>query len=96
MGLKLPELSNYGNSSSSNYGFHTVRVDVGPLTIWYSYKTPIAFRVLGKERVIRQNDWSTITGKHLNLIDSNKANRVGGERFEELWNEQVAPLLDKE
>lgn len=33
-------------------------------------------------------------GKHLNVIDGgNKLERVSGERFEELWNEQVTPLL---
>jgi len=94
--IQLPSLSNYGNASSNNYGFHTIRVDLGPLTIWYSYKTPVAFRVLGHDKVVHENVWSTTTGKHLNMIESDKKRRVNSERFEQLWNEQVAPLLSQE
>lgn len=36
--------------------------------IAFSYKTPIAF-ACGGVVVVRQNDWSTTTGKHLNAID---------------------------
>lgn len=36
--------------------------------IAFSYKTIIAF-AQGGRLVVRQNDWSNTTGKHLNLID---------------------------
>lgn len=94
--LSLPTIGCYGNYSSGNYGAHCLRVSVGPITVWYSYTTPVAFHVAGNERVVHTNSWSTTTGKHLNAIDgggSAKKSRVSGEEFERLWNEQVAPLL---
>lgn len=90
----LPKISTYGNYSSGNYGAHCLRVDVGPVTVWFSYRTPIAFHVDGHDRVIRQNDWSTVTGKHLNWIDPDKKKRVSGGEFDRLWNEQVKPLFE--
>lgn len=39
----LPSFETYGNYSSENYGAHCLRFQVGTLSIWYSYKTPIAF-----------------------------------------------------
>ena len=85
MATELPTISTYGNYSSNNYGAHALRVDIGELTVWFSYKTPIAFHKLGHDRVVRVNDWSTTTGKHLNAIDGgDKKSRVSAERFAEL------------
>ena len=96
--MKLPEIRTYGEYASGNYGAHALVVDVGPIRVWYSYQTPIAFHVDGHERIVRENDWSTTTGKHLNWIDGGgpkaKKSRVSGADFERLWNEQVAPLLE--
>lgn len=93
----LPRIGNYGEYSSDNYGAHTLVVEIGPLTVWFSYRTPVAFQVDGHARVVHQNDWSTTTGKHLNWIDrGNKRDRVDGETFERLWQEQVAPLFSQE
>ena len=92
--MELPSISTYGEHTESAY-----RVDVGPLTIWFSYKTPVAFRARGGilDRVIRQNEWKTTTGKNLNWIDGGtkeaKAKRVDSATFQRLWDEQVAPLL---
>lgn len=36
--------------------------------VWFSYETPIAFRVDDKV-FISENVWSNTTGKHLNYID---------------------------
>lgn len=91
-GFALPSISNYGQYSSDNYGAHTLRVDVGPLTIWFSYKTVVAFHVSGHAKVVHQNDWGPTTGKHLNWIDrGDKASRVPAEQFDRLWQEQVGP-----
>ena len=81
--------------SSGNYGVHALRVDIGgTLSLWYSYETCIAFRSPGHGKVVRRNDWGSTTGKHLNAIDGgDKKSRVPSERFQELWDEQVAPLL---
>ena len=53
--------------------------------IAFSYKTPIAFAHGGRV-VVRQNDWSTTTGKHLNHIDGGsveaKKARLSSSDFE--------------
>ncbi len=92
----IPSIGTYGNYSSSNYGAHALVVTIGPITIWFSYHTPIAFRAPGCPRIVRQNDWSTTTGKHLNAIDGgNKKSRVTSERFEELWKQHVESLFNE-
>ena len=74
---------NYGNYSNKNYGSHSLAfTDNFNNDYYFSYETLIAFR--GDEGlVIRQNDWGTTTGKHLNWIDSDKSKRVNKEVFEE-------------
>lgn len=74
---QLPEISNYGDYSSSNYGAHTLRVDISyKLTLWYSYSTVIAFST-DSQRFVSENVWGVTTGKHLNWIDDgNKKNRL--------------------
>lgn len=89
--ITLPKIESYGEYSSNNYGAHTLKVWVGSLTVYFSYQTPIAYR--GKNGlVVRENDWSTTTGKHLNWIDGgDKKSRVSGEKFEQqLLDELVA------
>jgi hypothetical protein len=86
----MPSISSYGQYSSGNYGVHTQRVDIGDLTLWFSYKTLVAFQFTGKGRTVTRNYWSTTTGKHLNWIDGgNKANRVDAETFAEKWKEMA-------
>jgi hypothetical protein len=93
----LPSISSYGEYSSSNYGAHTLRVDLGPITVWYSYSTPVAFHVNGHSRVVIKNYWAATTGKHLNWIDrKDHKRRVDQETFDRLWAEQVAPLFQEE
>jgi len=102
MKAQLPSISSYGQYSSDNYGAHTLRVDIGPLTVWFSYKTPVAFQVDGKPRVVRKNDWAATTGKHLNWIDGGKDNpqakkrRVDSETFDNLWVQHVEPLFKED
>lgn len=87
--INMPKIGTYGNYSSGNYGVHAMRVDLGNLSVWFSYQTPIAFQFDGQPRVVRQNDWATTTGKHLNAIDGGsrdaKKARVTGEEFERLY-----------
>ena len=93
MSSQLPTISSYGIYSSSNYGAHCLRVDLPNVTVWFSYKTMVAFRVRGHERVVRENSWGPTTGKHLNAIDGgDKKARVSGEEFERLWNEQMPEM----
>jgi hypothetical protein len=92
--MTLPRIRNYGQYSSDNYGAHSLVVELGDLTVWFSYKTAVAFQVDGQPRVVRQNEWGPTTGKHLRWIDGDdKSSRVPGYEFERLWNEQVAPLV---
>jgi len=94
MKAQLPSISNYGQYSSDNYGAHTLRVEVGPLTIWFSYRTPVAFRAPGVPRVVHKNVWGRTTGKHLNWIDGgDKKSRVESEVFDNLWVQHVEPLF---
>jgi len=75
--------SNYGNYSSDNYGSHTQRIDVGNLSLWFSYDTVIAFRTPNAGFFITENVWGPTTGKHLNWIDPNKARRLKSDDFDE-------------
>jgi len=74
--------SNYGDYSSSNYGSHTQRIEVGNLTLWFSYDTVIAFRTPNAGFFIHENVWGPTTGKHLNWIDPNKKRRLKAEDFD--------------
>jgi hypothetical protein len=88
----VPSIRSYGKYSSENYGAHTLRVELGVLTVWFSYQTPVAFRLgFGGELVIRENDWGRTTGKHLNWISSTIP-RVSGEEFNRRFSEVLAKL----
>jgi hypothetical protein len=88
----LPTITNYGQYSSDNYGVNSLRVDVGSLTIWFSYKTPIAFQANGS-RIVRQNQWGPTTGKHLNWIDGgDRKGRISSEEFEAKFAEALASV----
>lgn len=80
----FPSWETYGNYSSENYGAHALKFwTPDGRIVWFSYKTPVAFKGRDGKRLVRQNDWSTTTGKHLNAIDGgDKKNRVIGEVFE--------------
>jgi hypothetical protein len=87
----LPVFETYGNYSSSNYGAHALRFQVGTLSIWFSYKTPVAFYTPKTGRVVRQNSWGPTTGKHLNAIDGgDKGGRVDSGIFERMLAEVTA------
>jgi len=50
--------------------------------VWFSYETPIAFRV-DDTVYISENIWSQTTGKHLNFIDGGaKAGRLNHADFQ--------------
>lgn len=53
--------------------------------VYYSYRTPVAFKTHGHV-VVRENDWGPTTGKHLNAIDGGsreaRKKRVPREAFE--------------
>lgn len=86
----LPKIWNYGRYSSDNYGAHTLAVQVGDVTMYYSYKTLVAFQDWsnGHGLIVSQNIWGTTTGKHLNWIDEgNKGHRLPPEQFQAAWDQ---------
>lgn len=65
---------------TDNVNFVQVNLS-GYTTIFFSYETPIAFYNAG-DLVIRENAWSTTTGKHLNWINPDKSIRISGKEFD--------------
>jgi len=45
------------------------RVDTKNVVVWFSYKTPIAYRDDVDGLVVSENYWGVTTGKHLNWVD---------------------------
>jgi len=77
----------YGEYKSKNYGVNTMALRVGTFEVFFSYNTVVAFRD-DMQFVIRQNDWGSTTGKHLNWLDmGNKKARVPGAIFKEMLND---------
>ena len=68
-------------------GPNFTEVRVGRLSMWFSYRTAIAYQHDHGARWVRVNEWSSTTGKHLNQIDggTNKAKelRISGDLFTE-------------
>lgn len=87
-------IESYGEYSSENYGAHALRVTVGSLSLWFSYKTPVAFACPGRARTVCENCWGPTTGKHLNWIDGGephmKKARLPREQFDAALTEAVA------
>ena len=70
-----------GSYSQNGSNANTTKITQGGLTLYYSYDTVIAFTVNGV-LTMRENDWSTTTGKHMNWLDPDKKMRITGEKFE--------------
>ena len=76
-------IGSYGLYASGNYGKNAMRVDIGDLTLYFSYATVVAFHASGHAIVVSRNDWGPTTGKHLNWIDGGRsAERLSREEFE--------------
>ena len=78
----LPTIRSYGDYASSNYGAHALEVTIGTLTVYFSYKTPVAYHTPGTGTVCTENVWGVTTGKHLNWIQPNKKARLNNAEFE--------------
>lgn len=72
---------NYGDYSSGNYG-SCMAVMFGPIELYFSYKTIVAFRNPRDGLVICKNVWSHTTGRHLNCINPNHSRRLSYEEFD--------------
>lgn len=71
------------------YNGRAIRVDLGNVTIWFSYTTPIAFQKGNGPIVARANDWGHTTGRHLDYVGVDREDRVDGEEFVELLNKAL-------
>ncbi len=79
-------LSKYRRTRSGSDDPNASLVEIGPLEIWFSYETPVAFWVDGWPLVCVVNAWSNATGKHLNCIQPDKKKRMPHEQFEKCLN----------
>jgi|SRR5690349_16305730 len=81
--MELPQFQSYGNYSNDNYGNHTLQIFLPGITLWYSYKTIVAYRDSQDGLVVCENIWGPTTGKHLNWIDDgDKKNRIKSDEFD--------------
>ena len=74
--LELPSFESYAGKTG-----HTLVFSMGPdLDVYFSYRTPVAFRLRG-ELTVSTNKWSKTTARHLTAIDGGskeaKAERIG-------------------
>ena len=84
------KINGYANYSSDNYGAHAQRVDIGDLSLWFSYNTIVAFCEPGKLNRMSENVWGTTTGKHINAIDGgNKKDRLKHNVFSDELQEML-------
>jgi len=97
MQAELPTIENYGPDGYQSSGKPKATVvTVGKLEIWFSYHTPVAFRFIGENRVVRENTWGPTIGKHINWIDGGskeaKEARIHSDKFEQFLAEAVQAI----
>lgn len=66
-----------------------IDVQVGSLTLHFSYETVVAFSSSHSGFVISENVWSTTTGRHLNEIHPDKSLRMSNDAFEQKLQETL-------
>ncbi len=91
--MNLPTFEPYcPNTTAAN----ALRFDLGPIQVWYSYRTPVAFALEGDPPTVSQNEWGPTTGKHLNAIDGgapdDKRRRLPRALFENKLKQALASL----
>ena len=67
-------------------GKKETRLDLGYVTIWFSYNTMVAFRYSGGELHVSVNYWSNTTGKLINRLQPDKKQRLNSCDLEQAWN----------
>jgi hypothetical protein len=67
------------------------KLNINGLTLYFSYNTCVAFR---KDYVLycTENIWRTVTGKHLNMICPDKAERMDNNNFNAMLVNQLEML----
>lgn len=81
--MTIPHAWTYCNNTTAS---NAQRIDAGPVSVWYSYRTVVAIQIDDGPIVVRKNEWGPTTGKHLNAIDGgDKASRVDAAAFGEVY-----------
>jgi len=83
----IPKIAKYSTKTQGG-----TYVEIGNLTIWFSYQTPVAFQVGGHPRVISVNYWGSTTGGHINDIDPDKSKRVKDDEFKARLEDVIATI----
>jgi len=55
--MDLPYFESYSEKSPQ---WNCLKMGFAGITVWFSYRTPVAFRA-GGQKVVRQNEWSVTT-----------------------------------
>lgn len=74
------------NKGTVNKNRVDIEVDGGYIELYFSYSTIVGFssNIDGKRKYcVRENDWSTTTGKFLNELEPNKKLRLPSREFEQ-------------
>ena len=66
-------------------------------SVWFSYQTPIAFKVNGKRAVMRENDWGPTTGRHMSAVseECGTVTVVSGADFENRIHSATGQTVDQ-
>lgn len=75
----IPTTSTYCNNTNPA---NAQRINTDGLTVYYSYRTCVAFWTPSTGLLVRQNEWGPTTGKHINAIDGgDKSSRIASAEF---------------
>lgn len=74
-------------------GSNSATVRIGPLSVAFSYETPVAFHLFETGWVVSENVWSRTTGKHINQAVPMSAPRIPHEQFEERLKQALSGLV---
>lgn len=77
----FPQVGTYAEPSSK---CNTVHLNLGNISLYYSYRTIIAFHTIDEGLVVCSNEWGPTTARHLNLIDGgNVEDRIDYDEFQD-------------
>jgi hypothetical protein len=68
----------------TQYKPNLTKVELGHLSLYFSYAECIGFQIDNSEPIFSENIWSLTTAKHLNFLGSKKEDRLPREQFLEL------------
>lgn len=75
------------NLGKANRHMLVIENKTDSIRIFFSYETPVAFEKSNEGIVVRENEWSTTTGRFLNELEPDKTKRVSGEKFKALLDQ---------